>query len=242
MDHNGRYFIFTGVSIDKGRPYIHPRWRKYYPAPNSDPNMVELTIPQPITADLYYSACGQIDRHNRCRQESLDISKRLGTKDWYKRLNLSVFAMNVVDVWLAYQGITGTAETQADFYNYLAEEMIDNTYDRFMMQSAEGRRRNIVDSDDETFDDDNPLFGRINGAPRYGIALHVTPTKKRRKKRDRTETQYLLQGECKVCRKKTTHVCLDCADTGAIKNEMWVCHLKTNRSYFAHHVHSTHDL
>ena len=39
--------------------------------------------------------------------------------------------------------------------------MIDNTYDRFMMCSAEGRRMNIVDSDDKTFDDDNPLFGRI---------------------------------------------------------------------------------
>ena len=41
--------------------------------------------------------------------------KKLGTKDWSKRFNLSVFAMNVVDVWLAYQGITRTEETQADF-------------------------------------------------------------------------------------------------------------------------------
>ena len=60
--------------------------------------------------------------------------------------------------------------------------MIDNTHDRFMIPSAEGRRRTIVDYDDETFDDGNPLFGRINGAPRCGIALHVNPTKKRRKK------------------------------------------------------------
>ena len=76
--------------------------------------------------------------------------------------------------------------------------MIDNTYDRFMMRSAEGGRRTIVDYDDGTFDDDNPLFDQINCAPRCGIDLHVTPTKKRRKKRDGTETQYLLQGECKV--------------------------------------------
>ena len=65
--------------------------------------------------------------------------------------------------------------------------MIDNTYDRFMMRSAEGGRRNVVDSDNETFDDDNPLFGRINGAPSCGISLHATPTKKRRKKSDGTE-------------------------------------------------------
>ena len=106
--------------------------------------------------------------------------------------------MNVVDTWLEYQGITRTADNQYDLYNYLAEEMINNTYDIFMMRSVEGRRRTIVDSDDETFDDDNPLFGRINGAPRFVIAIHVTPTKKNRKKRYGIETQYLIQGKCKV--------------------------------------------
>ena len=149
--------------------------------------------------------------------------------------------MNVVNVWLEYQGITGATDTLADFYNYITEEMIDNTYDRFMMLISEGKRRTIVDSYDKTFDDDNPLFGRINGAPRFGIAIHVTPTKKRRKKRDGIETQYLLQGECKVFRNKTTHVCLGCVDTYAVKNEMWVCHPKTNRSCFSKHVHITHD-
>ena len=168
--------------------------------------------------------------------------KKFGTKDWSKRFNLSVFAMNVVDVWLAYQGITRKAEIQADFYNYLAEEIIDNTYNRFMIRRAEERRRTIVHSDDDYIDDENPLFGCINGAPRCGIALHVTPTKKRRKKRDGTETQYLLQGECKACRKKTTHVCSECADTDVVRNEMWVFHPKTNRSCFAQHVHSTHNL
>ena len=147
--------------------------------------------------------------------------------------------MNVVDVWLAYQCITGTAETQDDFYNYLAEEMINNTYDRFMMRGTRGRRRNIVDSDYKTFDDDNPLFGQINGSPRCGISLHVTLTKKTKKKGDGTETQYLLQGESKVCRKKTTHVCLDCADNNAVKNKMSICHSKTNHSCFSRHVNST---
>ena len=100
----------------------------------------------------------------------------------------------------------------------------------------------IVDSDDKTLDDNSALFERINGAPRCGIALHVTPTKNRRKKRDGKETQYLIQGECKVFRKKTANVCLDCADTDAVKNEMWVCQPETNRSCFEQHVHITHDL
>ena len=55
------------------------------------------------------------------RQESLDIKQKLGTKYWSKRLNLSVFEMHVVNVWLAYQGITRTAEIQYYLYNYLAE-------------------------------------------------------------------------------------------------------------------------
>ena len=76
----------------------------------------------------------------------------------------------------------------------MAEEMINNTYDRFMMRRTEGRRRIIVDSDDDYIDGENPLFVQINGAPSCGIYLHVTPTKKRRKKRDDTETKYLLQG------------------------------------------------
>ena len=147
--------------MEKLRQYTRTRWRQEEPAPNADPNIIELTTPQPITAEIYYSACGKIYRHNRCRQESLDTEKKLGTKDWSKLFNLSVFEMNVVDVWLAYQCITRKADTQADLYNYLSEEMIDTICDRFMMWSAEVRRRNIVDSDDKNFDDDNPLFGRV---------------------------------------------------------------------------------
>ena len=101
--------------------------------------------------------------------------KKLGTKYWSKRFNLSVFAMNAVDVRLAYQCTARTEDNQYDFYNYISGEIIDTTYARFMILSSEGRRRTIVDSDDNTFDDDNPLFERINGDPRGGISLHVTP-------------------------------------------------------------------
>ena len=92
----------------------------------------------------------------------------------------------MVNFWLEYQGITRTENIQDGFYNYLAEDIIYNTYDSFMIWRVKGRRMTIVDSDDDNVDDYNPLFGRINGAPRIGITLHVTPTKKRRKKRDWT--------------------------------------------------------
>ena len=86
-----------------------------------------MNIPHPITAEIYYSVCGQIDRQNMCRQENLDTENKLGTKYWSKWFNISDFAINVVDVWLAYQGITGTTDTQSDLYNYLYKEMIYNT-------------------------------------------------------------------------------------------------------------------
>ena len=53
MDRNMRYFIFTGGSMDKGRPCTCLRWRQDDPSPNAEPNMVEMTIPQPITAEIY---------------------------------------------------------------------------------------------------------------------------------------------------------------------------------------------
>ena len=121
--------------------------------------MVDLTIPQPITADIYYSSCVKIDRNNRYRQESLYIYIKLGTKDWSNRFNLYTFGVDVVDVWLEYQGITRTSEIQPEFYNYLDEYMLDNTYNRFMIRRAEGRRRTIFDYDDNYVNYYNPLFG-----------------------------------------------------------------------------------
>ena len=53
MDYNRRYLIFTGGLMEKGWPYTRTQWRQDDPAPNAEPNMVELTTPQPITAKLY---------------------------------------------------------------------------------------------------------------------------------------------------------------------------------------------
>ena len=49
------------------------------------------------------------------------IEKKLGTKYWAMRINMSLIAICIVDTWLAYKLATGTEETQADFYLALAE-------------------------------------------------------------------------------------------------------------------------
>jgi hypothetical protein len=91
---------------------------------------VTLLIQQPQIAETYYSTCAAIDRHNRYRQDDLRIEKRIETRDWSVRVNLSFFAMIVVDTWLVYNAFKNTPhETeclQKDFYSVLAEEWIDN--------------------------------------------------------------------------------------------------------------------
>ena len=53
-----------------------------------------------------------MDRQNRCRQESLDIEKKLQTHIWDKRENLGIFAMRVVEDWMCYSNATKVKETQ----------------------------------------------------------------------------------------------------------------------------------
>jgi hypothetical protein len=54
-----------------------------------------------------------IDRHNRCRQNTLGIEKNIGTLDWDKRVNFSVFSMCIIDAWLTWKCLQA-AVTQED--------------------------------------------------------------------------------------------------------------------------------
>ena len=75
MDWNRRYFIFTGGSMEKGRPYTRTRQSQEDPASDADPNMFELAIPQPITAELYYSACGKLIGTRGAAKKFLTLKK-----------------------------------------------------------------------------------------------------------------------------------------------------------------------
>ena len=69
---------------------------------NAPPDRVDLEIPQPKAAEIYYDTTSSIDQHNRCRQDDLSIEWKLGTWDWSKRVNLSILGMCVVDSWFVY--------------------------------------------------------------------------------------------------------------------------------------------
>lgn len=234
MDRDRRYFVASGSSVDAGRPYVRKRWRQVVPDKETAPENVELIVPQPKACEIYYDCCGIIDRHNRCRQDDLQIEKKLGTDSWSTRVNLSIFAMCVVDCWLVYKAATKSQEDQKTFYSSLAEELIDNSYDEGLRA---GRQKGIGNSPKER----SPTLSDT-GVPRSGINAHITPTKRRRRTSDGRETSYLLQGRCKVCSAKTTMTCSLCGDDGKRAQEPWICNTKRGRPCFSEHMWAEHQL
>lgn len=235
MDRQRRYFISTASSLDAGAPYARLRWRQLDESPNAEPTRMELTVPQPKAAEIYYDACAMVDRHNRHRQQTLGLELKLGTHSWAMRVNLSIFSMIVVDTWLVYSQCTGTQEKQKEFYTSLSEELIDNTYDRVHNR----RRRRLEEQDTNARSPE--LFDRTTGNPRAGTAAHLTPTKRRKTARDGSELPYSLQGRCRVCKKLTIYSCSLCMDENSTASEVWICYSKSGRVCFATHATSCHD-
>ena len=240
MDRDRRYFISNTSSLDEGRPYHRQRWRQVDPAPNAEPERVDLVVPQPKAAEIYYDTCGKIDQHNRHRQDVLQLERKLETKWWWMRVGLSILGIVLVDTWLAAsQCMDGVefAETQAEFYTWLAEEMIDNTLDT-------RARRGGGNDDDHDGSPRAPPLGLMrnnDGSPQSGIGVHLTPTKRKRKNQsDGQERNQILQGNCRDpdCKYKSSHACSAC--TAKSGKEYWLCHSKTGRECFHKHVLACH--
>ena len=100
--------------------------------PDAAPEHKKLTIPQPKAANIYFSTCASIDHHNCAQQDDLVLEQKLGTHEWLKRLNLPLLETCIVDTRLVFHGCRGGAffpKTQREFYEDLAEQLIDNSYD-----------------------------------------------------------------------------------------------------------------
>ena len=205
MDRECRYFVASASSLDSGIPYSHNRWRQVSLELDALPENVELTIPQPKATEVYYWTCSVIDQHNRHCQDNLKTEKKLETKKWDMRVNLTIFSMIVVDAWLEYSLAMGSTELQSEFYVHLAEELIGNNID-----SRSQRRRNIGEDGSDS-NDESPVM-MCTGMVHAGISCHLTPTKCRHSTRDGEVTVQRLQGHCIECGKKTTYLCSACMD------------------------------
>jgi hypothetical protein len=233
MDHERRYFVSNTSSLQPGLPYTQNRWRQLSPPEmNEAPVRMELTIPQPKAAELYYFVAGKIDQHNRSRQDNLQLERKLGTHDWSLRVNFSILGMHIVDTWLAWKGLglCDQGKTESVFYEYLAEELIDNVYD-----SVARRRR----SQGEGIAASPEAIGH-DGLPKSGIGVYLTPTKKKRM-RNGCLTNQLAQNRCKICHDKTSFICNGCLELGPNAKNVYLCHSKTGRACFAIHKTAEHS-
>ena len=217
MDRQRRYFIATASSLGAGTPYTRWCWRQVDPIDtNADPTNLQLLVPQPRATELYYSACGIIDRHSRARQDTLRLEAKLETHVWSWCVNMTILGIIVVDTWLVYSQCTETQMCQKDFYTQLAEDLIENTYDMVHY----GVRRNGAGEHQEGQLRSSPtLFERQSGDPRAGCFAHLTPTKKE----ESAWGGYFILLPSRVCKKgKTTFVCSVCRDENP-DNEVWLC-------------------
>jgi Transposase IS4 len=223
LDRNRQFFIATTSTTLEGRPYSRTRWRQL----EKGPARVDLVVPQPEVAEMYYSTCAQIDRHNRCRQDDLMLERKIGTHDWSFRTNCSLLGMIIVDAWLVYSGGRGAraAMEQRSFYEKLADQLIDNQFDYVGLRDRSAS--SLVDA---------------KQILRSGRDVHLTPTKKRRKTKDGVTLTFAEQGRCTVCKfKKSTYICSSCADSGPEAGSVWLCHSKFGRDCFDKHVKNVHD-
>ena len=240
VDRDRRYFITTAGSLGLGNPYLRYRWRQVDLEPNANPERVELTVPQPVVCEHYYNTCGKIDGHNRHRQATLQMERKLKTQDWAVRVNMSILCMIIVDSWLMWKGLLWIGEGQKGdfeeaqklFYTYLSEELIDNTYNGV----GSARRREFGEGGSPGL-----ATSAMTGAPRSGVSAHLTPTKKRRLTLAGKLTNHLKQGRCRMCSKKSQYTCSLCLDMHDDTKEVFLCHSKTGRACFAEHIENVHQ-
>ena len=137
------------------------------------------------------------------------------------RANLGIFGICVVDTWLCYKKSTKTDELQEDFYLSLAEEFIDNNIDKRILRSDRGTPSSAglcspIDTD---------------GEPRDCYGIHAMPMRSRK----RGSKSITKQLQCRVCQKKTTHICSECEQP-----VVPLCSAVTGRDYLCKHFSDVH--
>ena len=190
-------------SLDEGPPCERKRWRQVDQSPNAAPACVDVVVPQPQACNIYYSGCGRIDQHNRLRQASLQLEKKIKTLLWDRRVNMSIFLMCVVDSYLLMTGCRGTTNngfsTSKEFFMMLSEQLIENKYDESALRKRASR--GAMGNNGLAHDDGDRAI------PPHLHLISLTPTKKKKKGGTGNVS---FQGRCMVCSIHTRYVCREC--------------------------------
>jgi hypothetical protein len=103
VDRGRRYLVSTASSVVEGAMCGRTKWRQL----EGGAQRVTVKVKQPHVAELYYSSCSMIDRHNRCRQSDLMLERKYQTHDWSVRVCYSLLGTVGVASWLLYAGARG---------------------------------------------------------------------------------------------------------------------------------------
>jgi Transposase IS4 len=130
-DRDRRFFISTCLSTAPGKIINRQQWRQQDQTPNAEPELELINIWQTEAGQVHYEGCGKINQHNRHRQESLNLEKKVQTIERSSRGNHSIFRMMVVDAYYLTQGCQGA--TSGGFWCFLEDlitALIENKYDQ----------------------------------------------------------------------------------------------------------------
>ena len=193
VDRIRMYFVSNTSSTYLGADIERRRYRQIDDTPKAKPEMVDVTVQQLLAGDLYYAGNAAIYEHNRIRQQSFKMEKKLQVKDWQKRLNHSILVIGDVDTYNFRKAMEWSEETPYKFYHFLAQEMINNnesgTTTRLQMQN--------------TLNNVQAVEQQIDFGPRL---LKLNRKRSRAVKDDdgtvtgKIETKFCLQQRCKLCK------------------------------------------
>lgn len=229
VDRDRRYFISTCSSLEEGSSIIRQRWTQADSSPNADATRLEKNVPQPKAAELYYKGSGKIDQHNRTRQDTFQLERKLQTNSWDKRVNTTLFSMIVVDAYLLAKFCSSSMKLQnaSFFIEELAGELVDNDYDRMRLRNTTKKRSREVDL-----------------LPSIDTSLYLTnptPTKRLKKNPKTGKLTMCKQGRCFHCKKQwTTYVCRECQKNqpDPLKKQYWTC--KAGTKCYDTHIRAIH--
>jgi Transposase IS4 len=229
-DRERRFFVSTCASSAPGRVIERRRWRQRDLTPNAEPELETIRLPQPEAVQVYYDGCGRIDEHNRHRQDSLNLEKKVQTMHWAHRANHSIFGMCVVDAFDLAVGCQGDKHYGCFrvFCEDLITELIDNDFDKRVLRK---RKEDAIKQEAAI---------AKTGVGVLDTSRHLTgPTPTKRRKANRPE--HRLQGSCMVCKKSTTHVCrtCQCFKNGPNDKQYWICN-KAGKECMGKHILEAH--
>ena len=160
------------------------------------------------------------------------MERKMVTQDWAKRINISILSICIVDTWLSHSGIIEVnTEWHNDFYGYLTEELIDNSYDE-----TGGRSRSEVIPSRMLINDlgTSPLIQNdVSG--RCGLSIYLTPTKRKIHDNRGNYSANILQRRCSLCRFKTAWCCNKCKDDVCLRNSIF-CVIQNQRKSALQHM------